>query len=398
MKTSPILPATEADLANFYPAHILAKFPSVTPWPNIDPQDWFSWTWQLQHRLQDWAALKEHFSLLPAEAAAAEQEQQKPNPWLRFKISPYYAALINPANPQDPLRAQAIPTIQETIPLPSAHEMPDPLAEERDMPVPGITHRYPDRVLFYVANDCATFCRHCTRKRKVGQSCGEVNQTQWQLGLKYISEHPQIRDVLVSGGDPFCLSTSFLDFLLQNLRAIKHVEVIRIGTRLLTSLPYRFLDDELIKVLAKYPPLFIHTHFNHPQEITQATLLAATRLANHGINLANQTVLLKKINDDAEIIKRLNHLLLLMRIRPYYLFQGDMTTSTGHFRTSIKKGLEILDALHGHTSAMAIPRYAIDLPYGDGKVPLLPNYLIKNNSPEITLRNYLGKTCIYWED
>jgi len=275
--------------------------------------------------------------------------------------------------------------------------MDDPLAEESDMPVAGITHRYPDRVLFYVANDCAAFCRHCTRKRKVGLAAATTSRAQWDQGLQYIQQHPEVRDVLVSGGDPFCLPTEQIAYLIQKLRQIKHVEVIRFGSRLLATLPYRFYDDELIKVLASAPPIFIHTHFNHPQEISRATLLAATRLANAGINLANQTVLLKGINDKASIIKQLNHQLLLMRIRPYYLFQCDMTTSTGHFRTSIQQGLDILDALHGKTSAMAIPRFAVDLPNGKGKVPLLPNYLIEQDSPAITLRSYRGEVCTYWE-
>lgn len=303
-------------------------------------------------------------------------------------ISSYYLRLIQ--HPGDPFWKQAVPDGAELL---DSDEMVDPLAEERLSPIPGITHRYPDRVLFLVCGKCAMYCRFCTRKRKIGQKFG-VNAKTIQDGLAYIKEHRKIRDVLVSGGDPLLLEDSALADILDGLRSIPHVEIIRIGTRVPCTLPQR-VTRNLAETLKRFHPLYINSHFNHPDEITPESTRACSILSDAGIPLGCQTVLLKGVNDSPWVMKKLMQKLLAIRVRPYYIHHMDLACGTGHFRTSIKTGLLIIKALRGHTSGMCVPHYVIDLPGGGGKVPLLPEYVVGIEKQELLLKNYRGKIYRY---
>jgi lysine 2,3-aminomutase len=306
-----------------------------------------------------------------------------------MSINPYYLSLIESVD--DPIWKQCIPDIKE---LHDNVGIEDPLHEEVDSPVPGITHRYPDRVLFLISNQCAMYCRFCTRKRKVGDPHKPITKIQIMKGIEYIRQHPEVRDVLISGGDPLMLPDSFLDWVLSEVRSIPHVEMIRIGTRTPCTLPQR-ITPELCSMLKKYHPLFVNTHFNHPNEITQESKAACEMLADAGIPLGNQTVLMKGINDDPAVMKELVHKLLMMRVKPYYLYQADLVQGTNHFRTPVQAGLDIIDALRGHTSGLAVPHYIIDTPGGGGKIPLIPNYVESKDGKKIILRNYEDKRFEY---
>jgi lysine 2,3-aminomutase len=271
--------------------------------------------------------------------------------------------------------------------------MEDPLNEENLSPVSNLVHKYPDRALFLVHNQCAVYCRFCTRKRKVGTKDLHVSLKTINAGLKYLQQTPAIKDVLVSGGDPLLLDDNRLDYILANIRAIKHVDIIRIGSRVPCTLPMR-VTKKLAATIKQYHPVYINTHFNHPDEITPEATEACARLADAGVPLGSQTVLLKGVNDDPEVIKRLMYKLLRIRVKPYYLFQADMTKGTNHFRTSIEKGLEIMQSLIGHVSGMAVPTFALDAPGGGGKVPLLPSY-VRKWGRNIIFQNYCGVTCAY---
>ncbi len=305
-----------------------------------------------------------------------------------MRINPYYYNLIN--NIDDPLWRQAVPSKLE---LTDDVCIADPLAEESLSPVPNLVHKYPDRVLFLVNNQCAMYCRFCTRKRKVGTNRMPINDAGIEAGLDYIRRTPKVRDVLVSGGDPFLLSDDRLDWLLGELRAIPSVDIIRIGTRTPCVLPMR-ITKKLVKILRRYHPLYINTHFNHPAEITTEAKKACTRLADAGIPLGCQTVLLRGVNDNSQTIQKLLRSLLKIRVKPYYLFQGDLTLGSNHFRTPINTGLEIMRSLIGHVSGMAIPTYALDAPGGGGKIPLSPEYIISHGD-DLIFKNYLGKICSY---
>jgi lysine 2,3-aminomutase len=305
-----------------------------------------------------------------------------------MRINPYFLKLIE--HPGDPFWRQAVPDPRE---LEDQVCFADPLGEEDLSPVPNLIHKYPDRALFLVNASCAMYCRFCTRKRKVGTANLQVTSDTLQAAFEYLEKTPAIRDVLVSGGDPLLLEDDHLEWILAKLRAIPSVEIIRIGTRVPCTLPMR-VTAALAKMLRKFHPLYINTHFNHPDEITPQAARACNRLADAGIPLGCQTVLLKKVNNDPQIIKKLMHRLLLIRVKPYYIFQGDMTRGTDHFRTPVEQGLEIMRSLIGHTSGLAVPRFAIDLPGGYGKVPLLPNYR-ENLTGELRFRNYLGQSCSY---
>ncbi|RYZ65361.1 MAG: KamA family radical SAM protein, partial [Proteobacteria bacterium] len=293
------------------------------------------------------------------------------------------------------IRLQSVPKAGELTVLDM--EMEDPLGEEKDMPVPGITHRYPDRVLFYTTHNRPVYCRHCTRKRKVSDPSSSAANKQLEEGLAYIESHTEIRDVIISGGDPLSNSDERLEYILSRLRAMDHIQVFRIGTRNLVTLPQRITDD-FAKMLTKYHPVFVHTHFNHPKECTQEAFDAVARLANAGCVVNNQMVLLKGVNDDPKIVMELNHKLLMMRVRPYYIFQCDMSQGISHFRTPIEKGLEIIEALRGWTSGMAVPHFVVDAPGGGGKIPLLPSkYLISHEGKTWKLRNYKDQEYTYIE-
>lgn len=305
-----------------------------------------------------------------------------------MRITPYYMSLIKEKG--DPIFKQVIPDVRE---LEDHGLFDDPLSEDRDSPVHNIVHRYPDRCLFLVSPVCASYCRFCTRKRKVGNSSG-ISLKYIDEGIEYIQNHPEIRDVIMSGGDPLLLSDEKLDYILHKLRCIQHVEIIRIGTRTPCFLPQR-ITTQLIKILKKYHPLFMNVHFNHPDELTPIAVKALGRLANAGIPLGNQTVLLKGVNDDPEVMKKLMQKLLQARVRPYYIYQTDYVFGTEHFRTRVEKGLEIIKALRGWTSGIAVPQFVIDSPGGGGKIPLLPEYVIKMTDEEVVMRNYQGKIFHY---
>jgi lysine 2,3-aminomutase len=305
-----------------------------------------------------------------------------------MKITPYYLSLIKEKG--DPIYKQVIPDIRELEDHGLFH---DPLAEDKDSPVNNIVHRYPDRCLFLVSHTCASFCRFCTRKRKVGDPT-KINMKYIDQGIEYIEQHEEIRDVIISGGDPLVLSDNKLDYILHKLRRISHVEILRIGTRVPCFLPQR-ITNKLAKMLKKYHPLFINVHFNHPNELTPIAVKALGRLADAGIPLGNQTVLLKGVNDDVEIMKKLMQKLLNARVRPYYIYQADYVFGTEHFRTRVEKGLEIIKALRGWTSGLAVPHFVIDSPGGGGKIPLLPEYVMKITDEEVVLRNYQGKIFRY---
>jgi lysine 2,3-aminomutase len=305
-----------------------------------------------------------------------------------MRVNHYYLGLIKQVG--DPIWRQAVPDEQE---LHDAVCIADPLEEENQSPVPNLVHRYPDRVLFLVSSECAMYCRFCTRKRKVGGENMTITATTIAAGLDYIRSRPEIRDVILSGGDPLLLSDEKLEEILRELRAIPHVEIIRIGTRVPVVLPQR-ITPNLVRVLKKYHPLYLNTHFNHPDEITEIAAKACGRLADAGIPLGNQSVLLRGVNDDPVVMKRLMQRLLAIRVKPYYIYQADQVQGTDHFRTSVEEGIEIMRALRGHTSGMGVPAYVIDAPGGGGKIPLLPDYL-QSLGDEVVLKNYRGDTYRY---
>lgn len=360
---------------------------------NLGISTWKNWKWQLKNSIRSIAK----FEYLTGIKFSAQERQNLEKTFDKFPLSitPYYLSLIDKSNHEnDPVFKQAFGSVDELTLIESEHK--DPLSEDSDSPVAGLTHRYPDRVLFHVSNICSMYCRHCTRKRKVGDVDSIPSKKQLQGAISYIANTPQIRDVLLSGGDPFMLSDSKLDWLLEQITSIPHVEIVRIGTRMPVVLPYRITDD-LIKILKKYNPLWINTHFNHPNEITSSAREAIAKLADAGFPLGNQSVLLADVNDCPRIIKSLMHKLVQNRIRPYYLYQCDLSEGLSHFRTPIGKGIEIMESLIGHTSGFARPTYVIDAPGGGGKIPIMPNYIISWSTNKVVLRNYEGVITTYKE-
>ena len=354
---------------------------------------WKDWKWQLSHAIKD---IDRFESLLGIKLE--EEERNKVGLTLEkfpLAITPYYLSLIDTEDfRNDPIFKQAFPSPEELNV--DRRDMADPLAEDKDSPAPGITHRYPDRVLFHVSNVCSMYCRHCTRKRKVGDLDSIPNKEMLQKGLEYIRNTPVVRDVLLSGGDPLMLSDDYLDWILTELRQIPHVQIIRIGSRMPVVLPYR-ITDGLVTMLKKHHPVWLNTHFNHPRELTTSSRQALRKLADGGIPLGNQTVLLAGVNDCPRIIKSLVHKLVDNRVRPYYLYQCDLSEGLTHFRTPVGKGIEIMESLIGHTSGFAVPTYVIDAPGGGGKIPLNPNYLISLSTNKVVLRNYEGVITTYQE-
>jgi lysine 2,3-aminomutase len=315
------------------------------------------------------------------------EELKKIHKEFPFRVNPYYLSLIEEKG--DPIWKQVIPNIREIL----SDGFDDPLSEEEQSPLPNLVHRYPDRVLFYVNYMCSVYCRFCTRKRKVGDPTS-VSDNAIEMALDYIRQHTEVRDVIVSGGDPLMLSDKKIEFILRELRAIEHVEIIRIGSRAPVTLPQR-ITPELCDILKRYHPLYLNTHFNHPREITPESKKACEMLADAGIPLGNQTVLLRGVNDDAAVMKKLMQKLLTIRVRPYYIYQADLVKGTEHFRTSVQKGLEIIAALRGHTSGLAVPHYVIDAPGGGGKIAIIPDPIISFDENEIVLKNYEGKVYKY---
>ncbi len=358
-----------------------------------NPAQWEDWRWHLRHSIRSVATLER---LLDTEFEAEKREALcRTIERFPMSITPYYFSLINKYDYEtDPVFRQSVPDPAELHI--GRSDCADPLSEDKDSPAPGITHRYPDRVLFHVSNLCSMYCRHCTRKRKVGDADSIPDRETLRAGLDYIRQTPMVRDVLLSGGDPFLLSDEMLDWLLSELRGIDHVEIIRIGTRTPVVLPQR-ITDNLVDILGKYHPLWINTHFNHPRELTPRAGRALAKLADAGIPLGNQSVLLARVNDCPRIMKTLVHKLVRHRVRPYYLYQCDLSEGLSHFRTPVGKGIEIVESLIGHTSGFAVPTYVIDAPGGGGKIPVMPNYLISWSTNKVVLRNYEGVISTYKE-
>lgn len=354
----------------------------------VPPESWNDWKWQFAHRITTVEQLKR---VLPL----TEQEQSDIKKCLesfRMAITPYYASLIHADDPHDPVRMQCVPSIEETYPC--ENDMADPLNEEGDSPVPHIVHRYPDRVLFLVTLRCSMYCRHCTRRRVVGEEDRIITEKALQRAAEYIRSHTEIRDVLISGGDPLVMGTEKLEHIIQTLRAIPHVDIVRIGTRVPVVLPMR-ITQELLDMLKKYQPIWINTHFNHPNEITHEAERACAAIVDAGIPLGNQSVLLRGINDDAETMKTLLLKLVHMRVRPYYLYQCDLSRGIGHFRTTVDRGIEIMHKLTGNISGYAVPKYVIDAPAGGGKVPVNYEYVLKKDDQEVVMENFQGKIYRY---
>ena len=360
------------------------------PWGAVSTEQWNDWSWQLRNRIQNLAQLESRLPLTPEERAGTILAGKK----LALGITPHFFNLIDREDPDCPIRRQVVPRIEESIT--ASDEMLDPCGEDSNMPVPGLVHRYPDRVLLLVTDRCASYCRYCTRSRVVS-GAGEQELTMDLEGaFAYLQKHPEVRDVLLSGGDPLLLSDSKLDAILTRLRQIPTIEFIRIGTRIPIFLPQR-ITTELLNVLKKHHPLWMSVHSNHPKELTQEVRLALGRLADAGIPLGNQSVLLKGVNDRADTLKSLFHKLLLCRVRPYYLYQCDLISGSAHLRTTIREGQEIMEQLRGHTTGYAVPTYVVDGPGGGGKIPIGPNYIVGMADNRVILKNYKGDVYEYPE-
>jgi lysine 2,3-aminomutase len=357
-------------------------------WQHVPEASWKDWTWQLKNRITSREQLEKYMELTEDEKAGCEYADKK----LALAITPYFFNLIDRANPDCPIRKQVIPRGAEMVV--SSEEMLDSLGEDAHSPVPGLVHRYPDRVLFLVTDRCAAYCRYCTRSRLVSNAQDYNFHPEYEQGLRYIEAHPEVRDVLLSGGDPLLLSDKKLEHLISRLRAIKHVEFIRIGSRIPVFLPQR-ITPELCEIFKKYGPIWMSIHVNHPKECTTELAAACERLSFAGVPLGNQSVLLKGVNDDADVMKALVHRLLRMRVRPYYLYQMDLITGGSHFKVDVRKGIEIIRALRGNTTGYAVPQYCIDAPGGGGKVPINPDYLESITDDEVVFRNFEGKQFRY---
>lgn len=368
----------------------MRDYKSITLWKDITPEEWNDWKWQVRNRITDVDTLKQVINL----TAEEEEGIRKSLETLRMGITPYYATLMDPDDPNCPVRKQAVPTSMELHK--SESDLLDPLHEDKDSPTPGLTHRYPDRVLLLVTDQCSMYCRHCTRRRMAGSTDAAMPKNQIQQAIEYIRNTPEVRDVLISGGDGLLISDDLLESIIKELRTIEHVEVIRIGSRTPVVLPQR-ITPELVEMLKQYHPVWLNTHFNHPKEMTEESKRALNLLANAGVPLGNQTVLLKGVNDCAHIMKNLMHDLVKNRVRPYYIYQCDLSTGIEHFRTSVAKGIEIIESLRGHTSGYAVPTYVVDAPGGGGKIPVNPQYLISMSDRKVILRNYEGIICSYTE-
>jgi lysine 2,3-aminomutase len=358
-------------------------------WASVPDEKWNDWRWQLSNRLNSVEELEQVIHLTESEKKALSTKGL-----FRVDISPYFASLMDPDDLRDPIRKQVIPTADEMVPFTSMME--DSLAEDKHSPVPGLVHRYPDRVLMLVTTQCASYCRYCTRSRIVGDPSAQFSRTDYDAQIDYIARTPQVRDVLLSGGDPLVLAPKLLESLIARLRAIPHVEIVRIGSRVPVFLPMR-VDQEFCDMLAKYHPVWMNIHVNHSNEITLELAQACDRLARAGVPLGNQSVLLAGVNDSVHIQRELVHKLVMMRVRPYYLYQCDLVEGAGHFRTSTARGLEIIEGLRGHTSGYAVPHYIIDAPGGGGKIPVMPNYVLSQAPGKIVLRNYEGFITTYTE-
>ena len=358
--------------------------------PEVTDEQWNDWKWQVKNRIETLEDLKKYVKL----TAEEEEGVRKTLSTLRMAITPYYLSLIDPNDPNDPVRRQCIPTALETHQADA--DLLDPLHEDEDSPTPGLTHRYPDRVLFLITDMCSMYCRHCTRRRFAGQTDNECGPDRIEKALEYIEKTESVRDVLLSGGDALMVSDKKLEYIISRLRQIPHVEIVRLGTRTPVVCPQR-ITPELCDMLKKYHPVWINTHFNHPNEVTAESRRACEMLANAGIPLGNQSVLLRGVNDCVHVMKNLVHELVKMRVRPYYIYQCDLSMGLEHFRTPVSKGIEIIEGLRGHTSGFCIPTFVVDAPGGGGKTPVMPQYVISQAPGKVVLRNFEGVITTYTE-
>ncbi|MDU1413881.1 MAG: lysine 2,3-aminomutase [Clostridium sp.] len=358
--------------------------------PEVTDEQWNDWKWQVSNRIETVDELKKYIPLTKDEEEGARKCLQT----FRMAITPYYLSLIDPNNPDDPIRKQAIPSGLETHK--ACADLEDPLHEDTDSPVPGLTHRYPDRVLLLITDQCSMYCRHCTRRRFAGQKDNSMPMDRIDKAIEYIRNTPTVRDVLLSGGDCLLVNDDVLEYIIKKLREIPHVEIVRLGSRTPVVMPQRITDD-LVNMLKKYHPVWLNTHFNHPNEITPESKAACEKLANAGIPLGNQSVLLRGVNDCVHVMKELVNKLVQIRVRPYYIYQCDLSLGLEHFRTPVSKGIEIIEGLRGHTSGFCVPTFVVDAPGGGGKTPVMPNYIISQSHDKVILRNFEGVITTYTE-
>lgn len=362
----------------------------IEAYKDITEEQWNDWKWQVKNRITTVEELKKIINLTEAEEKDIDAVVKN----FRLGITPYYASLMDPDDPRCPVRMQAVPVLSENHR--SDADMLDPLHEDEDSPAPGLTHRYPDRVLFLITDQCSMYCRHCTRRRLAGENDAARSREDINRCLDYIRKTPEIRDVLLSGGDALLVSDNTLEYIISNLREIPHVEIIRIGSRTPVVMPMRITDD-LVNMLKKYHPVWLNTHFNHSKEITPHAIEACRKMADAGIPLGNQSVLLRGLNDCPHVMRDLVHDLVKNRVRPYYIYQCDLSMGIEHFRTSVAKGIEIIESLRGHTSGYAVPTFVVDAPGGGGKIPVMPQYMISQSPNKVVLRNYEGVITTYTE-
>ncbi len=368
----------------------MRNYREIPLWKDVTPEEWNDWRWQVRNRITTLEQLKQIIDLNEEEASGVNQCLQT----FRMAITPHYASLMDPQDRSCPIRNQAVPSSLEV--RHSGSDMTDPLHEDIDSPVPGLTHRYPDRVLLLVTDQCSMYCRHCTRRRIAGDTDKPRSNEQIEQAIKYIRSTPKVRDVLISGGDGLLIPDDLIEYILQQLHAIEHVEIIRFGSRVPVVMPQR-ITPELCRMLSKYHPIYLNAHFNHPQEINEVSAAACARLADAGIPLGNQSVLLAGVNDCPELLKKLSHELLKIRVKPYYLYQCDLSQGIEHFRTSVSAGVEVIENLRGHTTGMGVPVFVVDAPGGGGKIPVMPQYLISQSPDRVVLRNFEGGTYAYTE-
>jgi lysine 2,3-aminomutase len=368
----------------------MRHYSEVELWKDVTEEQWNDWEWQVQNRITTLEDLKKVINLTEEE----EEGVKKSLEILRMGITPYYASLMDVNDSHCPVRMQAVPTIKETHK--SAADMDDPLHEDEDSSVPGLTHRYPDRVLLLITDQCSMYCRHCTRRRFAGSKDDELPVDRIDAAIEYIKNHSEVRDVLLSGGDCLLVSDERLEYIIKKLREIPHVEIVRLGSRTPVVLPQR-ITPELVAMLKKYHPIWLNTHFNHSKEITPESKIACERLADAGVPLGNQSVLLRGVNDCVHVMRKLVNDLVKIRVRPYYIYQCDLSTGIEHFRTPVSKGIEIIEGLRGHTSGFCVPTFVVDAPGGGGKTPVMPQYVISQSPDRVVLRNYEGVITTYTE-
>ncbi|TCO78748.1 lysine 2,3-aminomutase [Marinisporobacter balticus] len=368
----------------------MRNYKEIELWKDITQDQWDDWHWQVRNRITTVEDLKKVINITDDEEEGIRESLKT----LRMSITPYYASLMDPNDPECPVRKQAVPTILETHK--SDADMEDPLHEDGDSPVPGLTHRYPDRALILITDQCAMYCRHCTRRRFAGQNDDAMPMERIDKAIEYIRNTPGVRDVLLSGGDCLLVSDETLEYIIKKLREIPHVEIVRLGSRTPVVLPQR-ITPELVNMLKKYHPIWLNTHFNHSKEVTPIAAKACALLADAGVPLGNQSVLLRGVNDCVHVMRKLMHDLVKMRVRPYYIYQCDLSMGIEHFRTPVSKGIEIIEALRGHTSGYAVPTFVVDAPGGGGKTPVMPQYVITQSPKRVVLRNFEGVITTYTE-